>query len=316
MGGGGGSNTNIQESPLPDWAADEVKLYLERAYALSIEPYVVYPGVIYSGRTYAETQGIELVELRGRNGSPLSLNGRDLLERILKGEKLETNVTNGSLDALVDATVARLLREFKEGPMAIIDQRAIIGNYYGGSGHMFLLVKEADKVAKDLQKLIIDIYGEDYFRARGDQSHAMEQAIPFGTEDVRDFEMIRMAGLYKREYEQGRLDAFYKAWLDGQESYVKKLNILGNAIKAMMGAQVSKTEPNYQPSPMSQIAGLAIAGMGAISGIMKGAGGYGSGPQSFASASGGAGAQAQSMVPGASVEFNAGGSVPQMSGGG
>lgn len=50
---------------------------------------------------------------------------------------------------------------------------------------------------------------------------------------------------------------------------VNRLETLGNAIRALTGAQIKEVEPYYRASTMSQIAGLALSVIG-MAGMAKG----------------------------------------------
>jgi hypothetical protein len=110
------------------------------------------------------------------------------------------------------------------------------------------------------------MYADNYKAGRTDQHQALQVGIEFAGQPYRDAEAMRAAGLYQRDHNQAKLENDFNYWVDGQVWRVKKLEILGNAIRALVGSHITKTEPYYRPNQAVAIAGGAI--MGGIAGYM------------------------------------------------
>jgi hypothetical protein len=80
-------------------------------------------------------------------------------------------------------------------------------------------------------------------------------------ETAKDMDILKQAGLYEREYQQAGIDDHFKRWKEVELYKVKRIEILGNAIRAMVGAQIVSTTPLYRPSDWAQISAIAATGI-------------------------------------------------------
>lgn len=262
-GGGGGANNTIQENPLPSWAQDEVKDYLDRANVLSGDPsaYETYDGITYAPRNINETDGITALALRGTNGSPSVIKGKTLLTSIVDGDKINANSkADDSFEKVAEVTI----ESFEEEILPAITISALHLGRYGGDSFHRLQAKAAKKAMDKFVVIADEHYAGSYYDERTIQNQALPANIAFGNQDVVNAELLHQAGMYEREYQQGILEDEFRKWLDEQEGSVRRLEILGNAIRAMVGAQVTKTEPYFRPNEWSQVAGIALAGVGML----------------------------------------------------
>lgn len=268
MGSGGGSNTTtIDKNLLPDYAQPYVESYLSRANTLSTEAYASYTGTTYAGQNSDELDGITRLADRGRNSHPIITKGETLLRDILDGLKINTNPKT---DQGYLKRAESLIQEFEEETLPrLAHQYNNIGNY-GGSAHNLAQAKAAEVLMAKLSETGLDLYFADYLIERGYMESALGRTVPYGTQKIADADLLRQAGLYAREYLQGSYNDAYRKFIDEQEASIKRLEILGNAIRALVGSRVSKTEPFYRPSTLSQVAGIALAGAGIVAGMYKG----------------------------------------------
>lgn len=262
-GGGGGSYNTIEENPLPDWAQDEVAWYLSEANRISGDPsaYVTYSGITYAPRNINETDGIAALSIRGIDGSPTVIKGTTLLTAISDGDKINANPkTDDSFGKIAEIGI----EAFEEEVLPAITIAALQAGRYGGDSFHRLQAKAAKKLMDNFIDVADEHYAESYLNERTIQNQGLPANIAFGNQDIVDAELLHQAGMYEREYQQGVLEDEFRKWLDEQEGSVRRLEILGNAIRAMVGAQVTKTEPYYRPNDWSKIAGIALAGVGML----------------------------------------------------
>jgi hypothetical protein len=73
--------------------------------------------------------------------------------------------------------------------------------------------------------------------------------------------MLRQAGVYEREYAQGALQDAWDHYNEVQLLPIRNLDIAGNAVKTVLGTTRSTATTFHKPSALSQVAGLAIAGL-------------------------------------------------------
>lgn len=266
---GSGANVITEKSPLPDYSRPYVEKYVNKAFDLANPNEKGSYKIDYKEETYAiwddnEQDGIANLATRARNGDDKvrpAKKGKALVEEIIEGKKLNTNP---KLSDLYDKQSDSIIQEFEEETLPAIENEALMLGMFGSSGHHIRQAKEAEKVLTKLINTSENIYYDDYETARDIQENSLGHGIVYGHESTRDWELLRQAGLYEREYEQGKLENTFKIWKAEQEHSVRKLEILGNAIRGLVGSHVTKTEPFYVPSPLSQIAGLALSGAGLV----------------------------------------------------
>lgn len=267
-GGGGGSGSNsvstIDKNLLPDYAQPQVEDYLRRSNALSVTAYTPYAGVTYASQNADETDGIAALASRGRNSHTIITKGETTLRDILDGLKYNSNP---KISTLYLKRAEAIIQEFEEETLPRIDQAYNLSGNFGSISHNLAHAKAAEMAMSKLADLGLSLYFTDYVAERERQNHAIGVGTQYGTQDVANAELLRQAGLYAREYSHGSLIDAHKRWLDAQEAAVKRLELLGNSIRALVGAHSTKTEPLYLPSTMAQMAGIALAGTSLVAGL-------------------------------------------------
>jgi hypothetical protein len=284
MNGGSGASNVTVENPIPVWAENEIAKYLSHSKQMAKDDAFSngigtsntlklydYTGTIpnendtYASRNQDEIDGIENLATRARNGSPIITSAKTLITDNVEGDNLGNNP---NLDELYDVASENILQELDEEVLPSIEFEALSLNMFASSG---FAIRQAQAAEKGLQKLLDiskSIYYDDYNSERNSQNSMLAYMINYGNESTRDAELLRQAGLYDREYEQGILTAAYREWFADQMHLIRKLEVLGNGVRAIVGAQYRKVvEPFYRPSDMSQIAGLAFAGAGVAASI-------------------------------------------------
>ena len=131
---------------------------------------------------------------------------------------------------------------------------------FGGSDHNVaealaskLMMAKINEIAK--------MFYDDYVHERSLMQQGMSHATPYGLQCIRDMEMLRQAGVYAREYDQGyKMDA-WERYNEAAILPVRNLDILGNAVRTVMATTRSATAKYYKPPVWSQIAGIAMTGL-------------------------------------------------------
>ena len=80
-------------------------------------------------------------------------------------------------------------------------------------------------------------------------------------EPAKDAEMLHRAGLKYRVWLQGKYKTNYELWQDEQTASLRRTEVLGNAIRSLVGSQTTRTEPYHRPSPLMGAAAGAMAGL-------------------------------------------------------
>ena len=277
--GGSGSQGNAStiDNFLPSATGIYLEGYLKSMYRLmntggffTGEPFFKHTNEpTYATQNADEIEGIDRISKRANGipfvgapgdyivGKTIISKGETVIRDTLDGLKINTNP---KLDELWNRRKEAILQEWNEETLPRINSEANMMGAYGSSGHNILQAKAAEKVMQHLILASSEVYGNDYHAERELQYLALDLGITYAKQEINDADMLRQAGLYKREYEQGRLEDAYKIYKRESDRIVKLLEILGNAVRVGLGAQVSKTQPLYLPSTISQIAGVALSG--------------------------------------------------------
>lgn len=288
MGGSRGSSTTVVKR-LPEYATSYVVAFLNRAYDYSTEAYVPYwdsptgSPYTHAAQPLNETDAIALLASRGRSGNPTILKGAALVEDVVSGGQLPgtDDEFQGALvkfhDALVDAVENDLIPLLGGGLY-------YVGDLSAENLAQELCVDFASDQSAQTQK---QMKAKNYKRARTDQLRFLSMGVEYAAQPYIDADILRTAGLHQRQYNQEELADLYNRWWDEQSGPIQRLEILGNAIRAMVGTQYSKTEPIYKPSQavtmVSSGVSMAIAGSMIGSSVAQGATwGSGGGPYGMA----------------------------------
>ena len=257
-GGGGGGDSIVYTNLLPTYIPGvqaKVEEWMTAANALSSSNFTAYTDPTYAAQDTNETDGIAAVATRGRYGSTIELDGKAHLRNLYDGLKLNVNTKIASFYA---AQIAELIQQFDEEVLPAIRKNYVFA--WGGSEHNVAEAIAAEKMMKKINE-IAKMFYDDYVHERALIQQGMAHATPYGLQCIRDMEMLRAAGVYAREFDQG-----YK--MDAWERYneaiilpVRNLDILGNAVRTIMATTRTTTAKYYRPPVWTQIAGAAMAGL-------------------------------------------------------
>ena len=254
-------------------------------------PLFAMPAVTYAPQDANELEGISRLKTRATGGDTLVAKGETHLRDTYDGLKLTNNT---KIDAFWARRKEEILQEFEEEILPRIDSAANLNGMYGSSSHHVMQAKAAEAAMKLLAETAYEVYGKNYFAERAIQQAALGLGIEYGTQDLKDAELLRQVGLYKREYSQGQREDKYKRAMANIDLEIRRLETLGNAIRTVMGGHVTRTEPFFYPSKFGEIAGIALAGISLAGSI------YGAGPPAQPGAPAGAG-PTPTYAPGSQV---------------
>ncbi len=257
-GGGGGGNSTVYTNLLPTYIPGvqaKVEEWLSAANSLSLSTFSAYSGTTYAAQDSNETDGIAAVATRGRYGSTIELDGKAFLRNLYDGLKINVNP---KIAAMYAAEIEELLEQFDDEVLPAIRANHVFA--WGGSEHNVAEARAAKKMMAKINEIAKTFY-EDYAAERQMQQQGMAHATPYGLQCIRDMEMLRQAGIYAREYDQGyKMDA-WERWNEAAILPVRDLDILGNAVRTVLSTSRSQTTKYYGPPKWTQIAGAAMAGL-------------------------------------------------------
>ena len=274
MAGGSHGSTTTTAFNLPPAAMDFAKEYLTRSNAITNDAAYDTYFALYSNSslpvgadpTYAPYQYIDshYPEKEGIVALAARINGNATIN---KGKTFIQNVLNGGFLEGSDADFTTMLDDATGKPTATFtnDVRPKLGAslYLVGdlSGENVAYTLSASLAARYLDRVTSSIKHLNYQEERQRQ-HGISRIVPvYAEEPIRDAEASHRAGLRYRVWLHGKYTADYELWQDKQTSGLRRAEVLGNAIRSLVGSQTTRTEPYHRPSPIS----------GAISGAMMGA---------------------------------------------
>jgi len=270
VGGGGGSsdsNTTIYTNLLPTyiagiqtWAVD----YLNQSAAISLTNFEPYTGTTYAPQNANELAGIAALVVRGTSGSSIEAYGEAYLATLIAGGYVSTNPF---LAAIYQKQADELIQAFKEDTMPTITAAFAFG--WGGSDHQAEEAKASEKAMAAINDLAVNFYYNDYVRERNLQDKGLSDVIQYGNRVNRDAEILRQAGVFEREYTQGQYTDNWKKWNEAQILPTRNLEILGNAVRTILGTTRTASVPYYKPSAFSEIAGTALTGIALYAAFKK-----------------------------------------------
>jgi hypothetical protein len=257
-GGGGGGTSYVYTNMLPTYIPGvqaKVEEWMVAANSLSSGNFTTYTDPTYAAQDTNETDGIAAVATRGRYGSTIELDGKAHLRNLYDGLKLNVNTKIASFYA---AQIAELIQSFDEEVLPAIRKNYVLA--WGGSEHNVAEAIAAEKMMGKINE-IAKMFYDDYVHERSLMQQGMAHATPYGLQCIRDMEMLRQAGVYAREFDQGyKMDA-WERYNEAAIIPVRNLDILGNAVRTILSTTRSQTTKYYGPPKWTQIAGAAMAGL-------------------------------------------------------
>jgi hypothetical protein len=251
----GSSTTTIDK--LPDWIEDEYAApYLNWALNLynDKDKFDAYEGQTYADQNDNELDGIANLATRGRDGDVLITKGETYIKDVLDGDYLDG--TTADFDTTLDKIINKPKRTLRTDIMSRLGGTL----FYTGDNSGINLSKNLVSDSKYYTRTSRILYAQNYKDESTRQEQTLNYGIEYGKQDVVDAEILRTAGLYQREYNQGALEDAYKVYYEEQTAWIRKLDVLGNAIRTIMGTQTAIDKPYYRPSPVMGVMGGAMAG--------------------------------------------------------
>jgi len=260
-----GSSTTVVNK-LPDYIhpdkseceVDAIQSYLQWAqkiYNDKDENFLPYDKETFHKQEQDEIDGIEGLAARGRNGDDLIENkAKPYLENVLAGNYLLGNASD--FRTARDNTINKPKSTFISEILPEIGCNPYIAGFATGEN----LAKELAEEQKYYDRMEKRLYAINYKSERRRREQALPYGVEYGKQDVVNREVLRMAGLYQREYNQGKLEDDYKMWYDEMTTKARVLEVLGNAIRSLVGTHSAITTPYYRPSPVVATMGGAMSG--------------------------------------------------------
>jgi hypothetical protein len=226
-------------------------------------PAIAPPGgrIYFAPQNQDELDGINGLADRGAGGDDVIKKAITLVEDTIDGDYLDGS-SQGFQDALdnvedeYDSTYSAI--ESRVGKKAI---------FVGDPDSTFLaksLLPTPFLAYKNRMEALL--YADNYRKERAFQDNSLGYAIELGKQATVDAETLRRTGVYARDYLQSTYQISNKVFIEGQEIDLVKLEIFGNALRALTGS-MQKMSSDQKSSDMMQIVGGSIAAVGAAAGV-------------------------------------------------
>ena len=225
------------------------------------------PPPIYP-KTYAvlernEESALRGMAYRGRTGDNLVTEAIAYVAKVLSGD-FQYKSTYPYLNNMIEDLKTKL----QDAGQSISSQsstRTLLSQNAPGTVNIFDFVTAQFQTR--MTELDARIVYENFDMYRNIQDDVLDHVIDLGKQSVLDAELLRMAGLYDREWRQGDIENRYKFWRDDYTGWVKRIETCGNAIRALVGTQETETRRFYKPSPiLGIVGGVATAAVGFATG--------------------------------------------------
>lgn len=258
MGSSSGSSTTVVKN-IPDYADAYAHDYLQNAYALSNAAYSFYSGTLYAAFTADESSAYTAMANRGANPDPAVTDGVALLKAMFDGDYLAG--THAPFTTMIALIAAKVAEEWDANIYANIGGKALLMGDPDATQPAQTL--SAGDKAKQLARVNAEVYMKNWQSEKGHQAVSLGDGPTYANQGYIDAEARRTAGLWYREWLQGSYESAYKKWIEDQHHSVQRLDILGNAVRAMVGTQTETTTPYYKPNPAISTLGGAMSGAAA-----------------------------------------------------
>ena len=213
-----------------------------------------YSGDIIATQPINEENGRSALISRSVYGNATIDAAYTFVDGMINGGKL-TGLTAGLLSKISTKEIA-----------AFAEISALIGDkaLYVGDPDTTLLAQTlvVTTPATYIARLNAQIEYDNYEEERFAMDTALGLGIDLGKQSALDAENLRKGGLYLREYYQTTYELAHKLYIEQEEINVYRLEILGNALRAITGSQQASSGNDSGPSSLMQAVGVVSAGVG------------------------------------------------------
>lgn len=255
-GSGGGDSTTKTVSEPPAYVKPYAIELMNRSAGLSHRPYTAYEGQRIADFTPQHAQGLQMIQDRAIQGSPVMNATQNMMTDTASGRYL-TPDSNPYLSQMADAIG-------QQYNMTTGAQNASMQRTAGAFGNSGL----NQKMAMDnygLAGQLANLYGQNYQAERTNQMRAGMFAPQLASADYQDMQNLLGVGDILRDQNQQVLNQNYENWQQAQNWPYQQLDVLANGIRTSMGGggtTVSSAPNAYQSNRTAGMIGGGLAGYG------------------------------------------------------
>lgn len=302
--GGSSSPSNVTQTTKTE-VAPQLSPYLapfmQQASSVAMRPYETYDGQRIAGFTPDQQAGFNMTRQVANQGQQALSGAQGAVNNIMAGGALPGNVTPGQnallgqnnpyLNSAIDSAMGDVTRRFENSVFNNTDATMARAGAFGGSAWQQAQTENARQLNNELGRVASDMRMADYNlqaqlgesdlarRLAADQFN-VNSGLQGTAQQLQAAGML--PGLSQAGYtnaqallgvgdaiqgqDQGRLDLAYQDWLGGQNYPYQQLDVMGNAIRTVMGGggTTTQTSPNpYQRNGTASALGGALGGAAA-----------------------------------------------------
>jgi hypothetical protein len=220
-GGGGGGGTSRTVQSIPDELKPLATAYVNKAMALSDQPYTPYSGQRFADLNTTQNLGIGMIQDRALNGSQ-TMNGA---ESALNG------FFGGGSNPYLDSMVNRAQQN-------VLSNANIAGARSGSFGNSGI----AEQAARQMGDVATQMYGQAYDGDQARRMQAIGMAPTFGNAAYQDASQLMNAGQTMQDQQQQGLDFNYGQFQEAQNLPYKNLAAMSGIFGSNLGSTSTTTQ--------------------------------------------------------------------------
>lgn len=274
-GSGGGSTTSTTKMEPATEVKPYLAPYLNQASQVSNTPYETYQGQRIADLTPEQLMGAGLTSAQALNGFQGQNDAFANYAATMRGDFMSPD-SNPWLAANAQKAMGDISNAYRTGTKPQTDAAASRAGAFGGSAWQQMVGNNERTLGDSLGNAANQFYGQNYLNERNNQMQGLNMLPTLQNVGYTDAAKLTGVGDAFRQYQQDLLNTNYSDWQEAQNYPVRQLDIMGNALRATMGAGGSTSTSQsggYKPSPFASALGGGMAGyaMGGATGAGLGA---------------------------------------------
>lgn len=279
-GGSGGGGTTVSKMEPASEVKPYLAPYLNQANQVANTPYETYQGQRIAGLTPEQYMGAGLTSAQALNGFEGQNDAFSNYAATMRGDFMNPD-SNPWLAANAQKAMGDISSAYRSGTKPTTDAAFSRSGAFGGSAWRDSVANNQRQLGDALGNAANQFYGQNYLNERNNQMQGLGMLPTLQNVGYTDSQKLTGVGDAFRQYQQDLLNTQYSDWQEAQNYPYKQLDVMGNALRATMGAGGSTTTSQsggYKPSSFASAlgggaAGYAMggplgAGVGALGGLL------------------------------------------------
>jgi len=263
-GGGGDSTSTVKNEPAAA-VLPYLDPFMQRASSLSSTAYAPYQGQQIANLDPSQLMGNALTTNQALGGFQGQGDVSNFYQNLMQGVYGDP-ATNPYLQKNADYAMQGMSNAYSTGTAAQNDANFARNGAFGGSAWDQATQNNQKTFADSLGAAANNFYGQNYAQNMQNMMAGLGQAGNMQQLGYNDANALTHVGDQNRQYAQDVLNQGQANYNQAQQYPYQQLDVLGNAIRATMGAGSSSSSTNstqgYKPSPFAGALGGGIAGAG------------------------------------------------------